>query len=126
MDLIKLAPVSDFDRVRYRTFPVLGRVLGVFRADDGTFVVREARCKHQGADLGAGRLVGTRVTCPRHGWDYDLATGECVNMASLPLRPHGVEIRDGWLWVSPSPLEADAPPPADQEDWSQLFKLKNP
>jgi len=125
MDLIKLAPVTDFDRIRYRTFPVLGRVVGVYRCDDGTFLAREARCKHQGADLGAGRLAGSRVTCPRHGWEYDLATGECTNMGSLPLRPHAFEVRDGWLWVSPMPQEAEAAAPAE-EDWSQLFRLKNP
>ena len=123
MDLIKLAPVTDFDRVRFRSFPVLARVVGVFRDDDGSFLAREVRCKHQGADLGAGRLVGSRVTCPRHGWEYDLRTGECVNTSSLPLRPHLLEIRDGWIFVSPLPMEAEAPP---EDDWSNLFRLKNP
>jgi len=123
LEYVKIAPVTDFDRARYRTYSLLGRVVGVFLCDDGSFVVREARCKHQGADLGAGRLVGARVTCPRHGWEYDLCTGECVNMSSLPLRSHGVKVENGWIYVTMAPLEAEAPP---EDDWSNLFTLKNP
>ena len=27
--------------------------------------------------LGAGRVVGNRLRCPRHGYLFDLTTGEC-------------------------------------------------
>lgn len=123
MDYIKLASVSDFARARFRSYSVLARKVGVFVADDGSFVAREVRCKHQGADLGLGKLVGSRVTCPRHGWEYDLGTGECTNMSSLPLRSHGLKVENGWIYVTPAPLEAEAPP---EDDWSNLFTLKNP
>jgi nitrite reductase/ring-hydroxylating ferredoxin subunit len=123
VDYVKIAPVSDFERVRFRSYAILARRVGVFRDDDGTFVAREVRCKHQGADLGAGRLVGSRVTCPRHGWEYDLRTGECTNMSSLPLRAHGLKIENGWIHVTPNVLEAEPPP---EDDWGALFKLKNP
>ena len=122
MDYVKIAPVSDFERARFRSYSVLAGKVGVFFDDDGSFVAREVRCKHQGADLGAGVLVGSRVTCPRHGWQYDLCTGECTNMSSLPLRAHGVKVESGWIHVTLTPLEAEAPP----DDWGPLFTLKNP
>lgn len=106
MDYIRLAPVADFVRVRFRSYSVLARKVGVFRADDGTFLAREVRCKHQGADLGAGALTGSLVRCPRHGWIYDLCTGECTNKDSPPLRAHGLKVEEGWIFVTRLPLEA--------------------
>ena len=35
-------------------------------------------CAHQGGPLGDGKLSGTRLACPWHGWMYDVRTGQCV------------------------------------------------
>ena len=35
-------------------------------------------CAHKGGPLSAGKLSGTRLACPWHGWMYDVRTGQCV------------------------------------------------
>ena len=35
-------------------------------------------CVHQGGPLSEGKLSGTRLACPWHGWMYDVRTGQCV------------------------------------------------
>jgi nitrite reductase/ring-hydroxylating ferredoxin subunit len=35
-------------------------------------------CAHQGGPLSDGKLSGTRLACPWHGWMYDVRTGQCV------------------------------------------------
>jgi nitrite reductase/ring-hydroxylating ferredoxin subunit len=35
-------------------------------------------CGHQGGPLSEGKVSGSRVTCPWHGWTYDLRTGQCL------------------------------------------------
>lgn len=35
-------------------------------------------CRHQGGPLSAGLLVGETVTCPWHGWVYDLRSGKSI------------------------------------------------
>ena len=35
-------------------------------------------CAHQGAPLSEGKLSGTRLACPAHGWMYDVRTGQCT------------------------------------------------
>ena len=35
-------------------------------------------CAHRGGPLGEGKLTGTRLACPWHGWMYDVRTGQCV------------------------------------------------
>jgi nitrite reductase/ring-hydroxylating ferredoxin subunit len=48
------------------------------------------------------------VTCPRHAWRYDLATGACLTEPDLPLRPLAVKDEGGKLYVDPIPrLDSD-------------------
>jgi len=35
-------------------------------------------CSHQGGPLSGGKLSGHRLACPRHGWMYDVRTGQCT------------------------------------------------
>jgi nitrite reductase/ring-hydroxylating ferredoxin subunit len=35
-------------------------------------------CAHKGGPLSEGKLSGTRLACPWHGWMYDVRTGQCV------------------------------------------------
>jgi nitrite reductase (NADH) small subunit len=51
----------------------LFNVAGVFYALDGI-------CPHAGGPLGEGTLRGTTVTCPWHGWQFNVSTGQnCLN-----------------------------------------------
>lgn len=50
------------------------RVLALFNVG-GTFHVLDGVCPHQGGPLGKGKLVDGIVTCPWHGWQFDVRTG---------------------------------------------------
>lgn len=41
-------------------------------------------CLHQGGPLGEGELAGAVVTCPWHGWQFDLTSGKIVQDPSAP------------------------------------------
>jgi nitrite reductase/ring-hydroxylating ferredoxin subunit len=84
---------------------VMGKPVAVFRGKGGAFVAREMACKHQGADLVAGDFRGVKVTCPRHGWQYDISTGECLNKDSPPLREHEVVVERDAVFVSLFPKQ---------------------
>ena len=47
----------------------LFNVAGEFYAIDGV-------CPHQGGPLAEGALTGCIVTCPWHGWQFDVTTGQ--------------------------------------------------
>lgn len=53
-----------------------GRVV-VFRGESGEARVMSAYCPHLGADLAVGKVIGDRVQCAFHLWEYD-ANGMCV------------------------------------------------
>ncbi len=92
--------VEQLSAIGLRRMRIGGNPVGVLRMADGTFVARELTCKHHGADLSAGEWRGTVVVCPRHGWEYDLATGQCISNPSLPLRAYATKVEGGHLWVS--------------------------
>lgn len=51
-----------------------GRVVALFKTADGIRAI-DGICAHAGGPLGKGSLDGTVVTCPWHGWQYDVNTG---------------------------------------------------
>lgn len=53
-----------------RTFPVGGRTMVAFLANGKDAVAMDSRCSHFGADLGRGCVVGDRLRCPFHAWEY--------------------------------------------------------
>ena len=64
-----------------RDLHYFGRDLVLFRTGSGAVRVVGAYCAHLGAHLAAGgRVAGESIVCPFHGWCYDGASGDCVEI----------------------------------------------
>jgi len=50
------------------------RLVALFNVD-GEFFALDGVCSHQGGPLGKGALRGCVVTCPWHGWQFDVRSG---------------------------------------------------
>ena len=111
MDYIRLAYVRDFDKIRMKSYRVMGKLVAILRERDGSFWATEIACKHQNADLiTEGRWDGDTVVCSRHFWKYNIRTGQCLNQNSAPLRRHGLKVIAGELHVSVQPIEENSGP----------------
>ena len=53
---------------------VADRVVALFNVE-GMFYALDGVCPHQGGPLGKGQLTGPIVTCPWHGWQFDVRSG---------------------------------------------------
>lgn len=104
MQFIKIARTSDFETVRVRSYRILTRHVGIFREEDGSFRAMEVGCKHENANLLEGRVKGDIVTCPWHGWKYNLRTGECLWGTTACLRPYALKIEGDDIYISIRPL----------------------
>jgi nitrite reductase (NADH) small subunit len=65
---------------------------------EGTFYALDGVCPHNGGPLGKGRVVGCIVTCPWHGWQFNVTDGQHqLNMnfkhTSYPVRVQGNQIQ---------------------------------
>ena len=75
-----------------------GRGLFIYRNGD-TLRVYDSRCPHQVTNIPHLALEGTRLTCPKHHWVFDITTGECVEVGNRPLRQFEHRLQDGRLQV---------------------------
>lgn len=56
--------------------------IALFKIDGKVFAL-DNRCPHMEGPLGEGEVKGDVVTCPWHGWDFCIPTGECLNMPGI-------------------------------------------
>lgn len=119
--MVRLAKVTDFETIRVRSYRLLARPVGIFRDPDGTFRAMEVACKHENADLTTGHIKGDLVTCPWHGWKYNLRTGECLWGGTGRLRPYKLEVRGEDIYVSLRPVDPDSA--LVEEDWEMMPPL---
>ena len=70
---------------------VNGKTLAVFNVD-GTIHAIDNTCIHRGGPLGEGDVEGSIVTCPWHGWQYDVTTGACVANPAAKVERYEVQV----------------------------------
>ena len=85
-------PGTSIERVAGDRMVALANVDGTFHAIDGL-------CPHQGGPLGTGRLCGTVLTCPWHGWQFDVVTGQHQISPTVRQRVFDVRQREGVIEV---------------------------
>lgn len=77
---------------------VAGQILAIFRHAGALYAV-DGMCAHQGGPLADGVVAHGCVTCPWHGWQYELATGiQTINRQPLQ-RVFPVREADGIIEV---------------------------
>jgi nitrite reductase/ring-hydroxylating ferredoxin subunit len=74
------------------------RIVALFNVE-GTFYALDGICPHQGGPLGKGSLNGCIVTCPWHGFQFDVTTGQHQTSRSLVHPRFAVKVEDGGVWV---------------------------
>ena len=86
----RVATVEEIPLGGRKLINIAGRSIGVFNVN-GEFYALRNRCPHQGGPLGKGALCGGIVTCPWHGWQFNVRSGQCrlsssVAQPTIPLR----------------------------------------
>ena len=75
--LCEMAAVSEGT---CRSFIIEGRRIALYNVG-GAFYATQDFCLHKGGSLGKGTLDGPVVTCPLHGWRFNVETGDCLTHA---------------------------------------------
>ena len=73
----------------------LANVEGVVHAFDGL-------CSHQGGPLAKGKLEGCTLTCPWHGWQYDVTTGKQILSRTIRQSLYATRVKGDMIQVRPA------------------------
>ncbi|MFC6766960.1 Rieske (2Fe-2S) protein [Natrinema soli] len=116
---VEVAPVSDFDDGEARIITVGRAEVGVIKANDEFYALRN-QCPHDGGPVCKGqvepRLVGEWagpgkrveqeysdeciISCPWHGWSFDVETGKHIGDDSYIVPTYDVVVEDGIVYVN--------------------------
>ena len=80
---------------------VRGMDVALFRRGEEIFAIGN-ECAHKGGNLCDGRIEGDIVTCPLHGWEFDLRSGVCMTIPGETVPRFAVTVDDGGIYLEES------------------------
>ncbi|TKR24424.1 Rieske (2Fe-2S) protein [Natronomonas salsuginis] len=111
--LYPVEPAANLGEGERITVNIKGREITLFNSNDEFHAVLNF-CPHQGGPLCEGLLDGTLtmedwewtyscdgeiVSCPWHGWEFDIKTGEHLSKSDYRVPTYDVVVRDGEVYV---------------------------
>lgn len=92
------AKLADCPPGESREVVVAGRMIALFNLH-GTIYALDGVCPHQGGPLGKGTVSGHVLTCPWHGWQFDLRDGQHQINPKLRQACFETKVEDDTIWV---------------------------
>jgi nitrite reductase/ring-hydroxylating ferredoxin subunit len=76
-EYIRVAETAGFNPGMVKHAEVAGRAVAIANVD-GEYYAIESTCTHVGGPLVEGELSGAVLTCPWHGGQFDVRTGQAL------------------------------------------------
>jgi len=98
-EYVKVARVTDLDPGKGMLAVVNGTRIALFNCD-GTFYAIRGSCPHMGGELWEGLLSGEVVTCPWHGWRFNVKTGKNPAAEVVAVRTYDVKVEAEEVYIA--------------------------
>jgi nitrite reductase (NADH) small subunit len=95
----KIANTGDIPSGQGRIFDISGNQIAVWNLN-GNFFAFQNVCPHRGGPVGEGELNGTTITCPWHGWQFNIQTCQGLTNPSSKLTKYDVRVQGNDVEVS--------------------------
>jgi nitrite reductase (NADH) small subunit len=96
---VRVATTSELPAGSSKEVEVDGRVVALFNVS-GRILAMDGICPHQGGPLVEGEIEGSSVTCPWHGWQFDLESGRNVYDPSLAQCTYEAKVEGADIFLS--------------------------
>src|SRR6266853_767818 len=103
MTFARAAKTNEITPGTIREFQVEGKAIALANVG-GKFYAINNTCLHRGGPLGQGVMDKNVVTCPWHGWQYDVTTGKISQNPTVGVDCYRIEVRGEDIFV-----DADSP-----------------
>lgn len=98
MAFLRTARKDEIPAGSIREFQVEGATIAVANVEGKFFAINNT-CLHRGGPLAEGELNGKVVTCPWHGWQYDVTSGKLTMNPTVGVNCYPVEVRGDDVFV---------------------------
>lgn len=90
-EFVKAAKKQDIEAGKGVVADCGGKPVAIFHVEGNFFAIGNT-CLHRGGPLGEGECEGTVVTCPWHGWRYDVTTGCNMDNPNLKVQKYNLKV----------------------------------
>ncbi len=97
---VEIGPTAAIPRRGSRLVETADGTVAVFRTADNDLFALSNRCPHKGGPLSDGIVHGRRVTCPLHGWNVDLESGEATAPDDGCTTTHPIRVVDDTIYLA--------------------------
>lgn len=98
-EFLEIAPVSELPSGERLFIEVEGKSIVIFNLAGQYFAIADI-CTHDDGPLGDGDIEGFNIVCPRHGGEFDVRTGQAVQMpAVVDIPAYPVRVVEGMIQV---------------------------
>jgi 3-phenylpropionate/trans-cinnamate dioxygenase ferredoxin component len=98
MPFVLAAKASEIAAGSIHEIQVAGKAVALANVAGKFFAINNT-CLHRGGPLGQGSLQDKIVTCPWHGWEYDVTTGKLLQNPSMAVPCYPTEVRGEDVFV---------------------------
>jgi nitrite reductase/ring-hydroxylating ferredoxin subunit len=105
---VLVAKLEDIPEGQRKIVQVEGLSIGIFH-HKGNFYALHNSCLHRGGPVCTGRLEDDVITCPWHGFQYNVTTAQLLVDPNASLDHYPVMLRDGEIHLGIPDLRAAAP-----------------
>ena len=98
-EFVTIANTGDIPAGSGKIFDVKGNSVAVWNLG-GNFQAFQNVCPHRGGPVGEGELEGNIITCPWHGWSFDLVSGVNTMNPAAKLNKYEVKVENNQIQVA--------------------------
>jgi nitrite reductase/ring-hydroxylating ferredoxin subunit len=98
MAFVRTVKVDELPPGAVRELQIEGKAVALANVG-GKFYAINNTCLHRGGPLGQGPLEGKIVTCPWHGWQYDVTNGKTIQNPAVGVDCYAAEVRGQDVFV---------------------------
>ena len=98
-NFVKISSTGDLKPGENKVVDVNGTEVALFNVDNEFFAISNT-CLHRGGPLGEGFLEGDTVTCPWHGWRFNVKTGVSPVVPTAKVQTYQVKLEGDNVMVA--------------------------
>lgn len=98
-DFVKVATKDEVSSGSAKKVEVNGKEIALFNIN-GAFCAIDEFCPHRGGPLSEGVVEDKVVTCPFHGWQFNVTSGECLTSPGVQQPKYEVKVEGNDILLS--------------------------